>query len=170
MTFWLTRRYNSLLITCSDKFVNVFLTSSYEKVDRPLIDRSYIQLLIVIAEIFCKNNHFLIMYAIFFAEFWKFRVFLFPTSTFFPTFVPITTKPHHHVNNHHIDIEQIAIWSYSWCSFFHNNPFGDTLSRISFQNASFGVENLLDSVGVETRASSKKYLPRFFRVITKTTT
>ena len=33
-----------------------------------------------------------------------------------------------------------------------------------------GVENLLDSVGVETRASSKKYLPRFFHVIYQMTT
>ena len=40
---------------------------------------------------------------------------------------------------------------------FHNSPFEDTLSRISFQNAMFHWRGkLVDSVGVETRASDKK--------------
>ena len=43
--------------------------------------------------------------------------------------------------------------------------FEDTNSRISFQSVMYhGVENLLELVGVVTRASDKKYLPRFFRV------
>lgn len=33
----------------------------------------------------------------------------------------------------------------------------------------FGVERLVRLMGVETRASGKEYLPRFFRVIIETT-
>jgi hypothetical protein len=49
---------------------------------------------------------------------------------------------------------------------YHICPFGTTLSRISFPKCRVlhGVENLLESVGVVTRASSKKLVPRCFFV------
>ncbi len=51
---------------------------------------------------------------------------------------------------------------------YHFSSFGNTNSRISFQNAMYhGVENLLELVGVVTRASGKNIFHAFFVSLSK---